>query len=206
MLQFLSSHYYPITHLHVGGSFGFLNFSLYASMNNESWVLIDSRVGDFEYHSNHDGWGLVPIPHVVDSSSKFVLSLVSGVAALVPLKIGDSNFRFKIGDASIDPGSSLDSEWSLSMWIRPESCRSPCFPIVLLTNVHNKTDGQGQSRVTLRIVSHFTRWSPSCVHIFIVLVDKFIVFDLLSVSFSNLSFNVFSICSHLLRVLWKFKV
>ena len=154
--------FYPATHLHVSGSFTFLNFSVYASNDNKSWVLIDARSGDFEYHSLHGGWGLVPIPFVVDPSSNFTLGLIPGVHALVPLKFGDSNFRFKIGEANVDPntctpaqncGSPLDSSWSLSMWIKPESCRSPCMPIILLTNVHGKRGAQGQSWVTLELFS-----------------------------------------------------
>jgi hypothetical protein len=155
----------PVTHLHVAGSFSFLNFSIYASNDNKSWVLVDSRFGSLQFHSMHDGFGLVPIPFVVDTTnSQFVLGLISGVNLLVPLKIGDKNFRFKIGDANIDPGtcqewqncgSLLKSSWSLSIWIRPESCRTPCLPVMLLSNKHGQSGGQGQNWVTLELFSLF---------------------------------------------------
>jgi hypothetical protein len=151
----------PVTHLHVAGSFQFLNFSIYSSNDNKSWVLVDTRSGTLDEHSVHDGYGLVPIPFVVDtSSSQFVLGLVSGVNSLIPLKVGSQNFRFKIGDATIQSGtceswpncgSLLKSSWTLSIWIRPESCRSPCLPVMLLTNTHGQSGGQGQNWVTLEL-------------------------------------------------------
>jgi hypothetical protein len=132
------------------GPFSFLNFSIYGSVDNTSWVLIDSRAGMTSAQQNCAGscshqtplWGLVPKPFVVSSSAQFIQSPIPGVGALVPLKIGDAN-------------SPLHSNWSVSIWINPQSCRSPCMPVILLTNRNGQTGGQGQSWVTLELFSLF---------------------------------------------------
>jgi len=53
-------------------------------------VLIDAR-STVPVDGESPLWGLVPIPFEVSSSAQFIQSLIPGVGALVPLKIGDDN-------------------------------------------------------------------------------------------------------------------
>jgi len=124
------------------GLFSFLKFSIFGNADNQSWVLIDARY-TVPVAGESPLWGLFPIPFEVSPAAQFIQSLIPGVGALVPLKIGDEN-------------DALHQDWAVSIWIKPETCRSsPCMPVLLLSNSYDKRGGQGQSWVTLELQSIF---------------------------------------------------